>query len=152
MMTRDRRKAAWLAVLAAGMLGAVAAQAQTPAAQETAQASRAAPAGRIANPLHAYTAFGTGESAPWRAVVDGGALKLEGRDLAAQTVQVKGVAQNEGALFTGKVGTKVVRFYVQTKSCLDDNGEDTGYAAVLTIGKQVLRGCAVAGAQAHAPT
>lgn len=124
------------AIVAGGGSGiATAAPATAPAA--TAVAAKDAPG-------TAFTAYG-GSRTPWRATVSKGILRVEGPGLRTQRIAVDRSAFAKGVEFTSAKRGVNASLVVRGGKCVDTAGKNTGQRATLTLGKRVLRGCAVNG-------
>ena len=108
-------------------------------------------------PVKAFTAYGVGKTA-WRAVVRGEAeakgnkLTLEGEHIDMVELDAARSAYAKGVEFTADAAGVPVNLNIRSQTCKDDQGNTTEFTATLDYGKQTFKGCAVAGAQEHAPT
>ena len=107
--------------------------------------------------VKAFTAYGVGKTA-WRAVVrgeaeaEGNKLTLEGENIDRLGLDAARSAYAKGVEFTADAAGVRVNLNIRSQTCKDDQGNITEFTATLDYGKQTLKGCAVAGAQEHAPT
>ena len=108
-------------------------------------------------PVKAFTAYGVGKTA-WRAVVrgeaeaEGNKLTLEGENIDMVELDATRSAYAKGVEFTADAAGVRVNLNIRSQTCKDDQGNTTEFTATLDYGKQTFKGCAVAGAQEHAPT
>ena len=108
-------------------------------------------------PVKAFTAYGVGKTA-WRAVVrgeaetEGNKLTLEGEHIDMVELDAARSAYAKGVEFTADAAGVPVNLNIRSQTCKDDQGNTTEFTATLDYGKQTFKGCAVAGAQEHAPT
>ena len=108
-------------------------------------------------PVKAFTAYGVGKTA-WRAVVrgeaetEGNKLTLEGEHIDMVELDAARSAYAKGVEFTADAAGVPVNLNIRSQTCKDAQGNTTEFTATLDYGKQTFKGCAVAGAQEHAPT
>ena len=100
--------------------------------------------------LTAFTAFG-GNNSAWRAVVNNDQLSIEGTELKAATITVERSAYAKGVEFSGEDQGRKIGLNIRSEPCTLD-GHENEFTATLDVGDKTFKGCAVAGAQEHAPT
>ena len=96
------------------------------------------------------TAFG-GNNSAWRAVVDNDKLSIEGAELKTATITVERSAYAKGVEFFGEDQGQKIGLNIRSQPCTLD-GHENEFTATLDVGDKTFKGCAVAGAQEHAPT
>ena len=100
--------------------------------------------------ITAFTAFG-GNNSAWRAVVDKDQLSIEGAELKTATITVERSAYAKGVEFFGEDQGQKIGLNIRSQPCTLD-GHENEFTATLDVGDKTFKGCAVAGAQEHAPT
>ena len=126
---------------------AVAAPASAPAADTAAASAEANTEDTV---ITAFTAFG-GNNSAWRAVVDKDQLSIEGAELKTATITVERSAYAKGVEFFGEDQGQKIGLNIRSQPCTLD-GHENEFTATLDVGDKTFKGCAVAGAQEHAPT
>ena len=126
---------------------AVAAPASAPAADTAAASAEANTEDTV---ITAFTAFG-GNNSAWRAVVDKDQLSNEGAELKTATITVERSAYAKGVEFFGEDQGQKIGLNIRSQPCTLD-GHENEFTATLDVGDKTFKGCAVAGAQEHAPT
>ena len=126
---------------------AVAAPASAPAADTSAASAEANTEDTV---ITAFTAFG-GNNSAWRAVVDKDQLSIEGAELKTATITVERSAYAKGVEFFGEDQGQKIGLNIRSQPCTLD-GHENEFTATLDVGDKTFKGCAVAGAQEHAPT
>ena len=126
---------------------AVAAPASAPAADTAAASAEANTEDTV---ITAFTAFG-GNNSAWRAVVDKDQLSIEGAELKTATITVERSAYAKGVEFFGEDQGQTIGLNIRSQPCTLD-GHENEFTATLDVGDKTFKGCAVAGAQEHAPT
>ncbi|CAM4219602.1 hypothetical protein PSAR109036_14485 [Psychrobacter arenosus] len=99
----------------------------------------------------AFTAFGNKEKS-WRTVVEGNKLSVEADFLKPTTVVVVGSANTEGVEYASTVNGHPIILNIRKNTCIDDNGYQNEFTAILSYAGKAYQGCAVAGAIETAPT
>ena len=101
----------------------------------------------------AFTAFGNKEKS-WRTVVEGNKLSIEADFLNPTTVMVvgSGSANIEGVEYASTVNGQPIILNIRKNICVDDNGYQNEFTAILSYAGKAYQGCAVAGAIETAPT
>ena len=99
----------------------------------------------------AFTAFGNKEKS-WRTVVEGNKLSIEADFLNPTTVVVVGSANTEGVEYASTVNGQPIILNIRKNICIDDNGYQNEFTAILSYAGKSYQGCAVAGAIETAPT
>ena len=125
----------------------VAAPASAPAADTAAASAEANTEDTV---ITAFTAFG-GNNSAWRAVVDKDQLSIEGAELKTATITVERSAYAKGVEFFGEDQGQKIGLNIRSQPCTLD-GHENEFTATLDVGNKTFKGCAVAGAQEHAPT
>ena len=125
----------------------VAAPASAPAADTAAASAEANTEDTV---ITAFTAFG-GNNSAWRAVVDKDQLSIEGAELKTATITVERSAYAKGVEFFGEDQGQKIGLNIRSQPCTLD-GHENEFTATLDVGDKTFKGCAVAGAQEHAPT
>ena len=101
--------------------------------------------------LLAFTAAGNKEKS-WRALVEGNKLSIEAEFLEPTTIVVVGSATTEGVEYESTVNGQPIILNIRKNICIDDNGYQNEFTAILTYAGKAYQGCAVAGAIEIAPT
>lgn len=101
----------------------------------------------------AFTAFGNKEKI-WRIVIEGNELSIEANFLKPTTaiVIVVGSVNTEGVEYASTVNGQPIVVNIRNNLCIDDNGYQNEFTAILTYAGKAYQGCAVAGAIEIAPT
>ena len=103
----------------------------------------------------AFTAFGN-KGKIWRIVIEGNELSIEANFLkpttATVTVVGSGSVNTEGVEYASTVNGQPIVVNIKNNLCIDDNGYQNEFTAILTYAGEVYLGCAVAGAIEIAPT
>ena len=99
----------------------------------------------------AFTAFGNKEKS-WRTVVEGNKLSVEADFLKPITVVVVGSANTEGVEYASTVNGHPIILNIRKNICIDDNGYQNEFTAILSYAGKAYQGCAVASAIETAPT
>ncbi|OYQ75648.1 hypothetical protein [Wohlfahrtiimonas sp. G9077] len=102
--------------------------------------------------IREFTAYGT--KAPWRILVDHDTLSVEGNSsvLKAGQLKVERLAYAKGVEFSGDYFGKPLTLNVRFAECKDAQGQASDFTATLYYGKNIYKGCAVAGLVPHANT
>ncbi|WP_413521327.1 hypothetical protein [Psychrobacter glacincola] len=103
----------------------------------------------------AFTAFGN-KGKIWRIVIEGNELSIEANFLkpttATVTVVGSGSVNTEGVEYASTVNGQPIVVNIKNNLCIDDNGYQNEFTAILTYAGKAYQGCAVAGAIEIAPT
>lgn len=103
----------------------------------------------------AFTAFGN-KGKIWRIVIEGNELSIEANFLkpatATVTVVGSGSVNIEGVEYASTVNGQPIVVNIKNNLCIDDNGYQNEFTAILTYAGKAYQGCAVAGAIEIAPT
>ena len=103
----------------------------------------------------AFTAFGN-KGKIWRIVIEGNELSIEANFLkpttATVTVVGSGSVNTEGVKYASTVNGQPIVVNIKNNLCIDDNGYQNEFTAILTYAGKAYQGCAVAGAIEIAPT
>ncbi|WP_455550018.1 hypothetical protein, partial [Acinetobacter harbinensis] len=103
----------------------------------------------------AFTAFGNKEKI-WRIVIEGNELSIEANFLKPTTAIVivvgSGSVNTEGVEYASTVNGQPIVVNIRNNLCIDDNGYQNEFTAILTYAGKAYQGCAVAGAIEIAPT
>ena len=103
----------------------------------------------------AFTAFGN-KGKNWRIVIEGNELSIEANFLkpttATVTVVGSGSVNTEGVEYASTVNGQPIVVNIKNNLCIDDNGYQNEFTAILTYAGKAYQGCAVAGAIEIAPT
>ena len=121
-----------------------------PASAPTTNTAASAEANTEDTVITAFTAFG-GNNSAWRAVVDKDQLSIEGAELKTATITVERSAYAKGVEFFGEDQGQKIGLNIRSQPCTLD-GHENEFTATLDVGDKTFKGCAVAGAQEHAPT
>jgi len=105
----------------------------------------------------AFTAFGnTAKEKIWRIVIEGNELSIEANFLKPTTATVivvgSGSVNTEGVEYASTVNGQPIVVNIKNNLCIDDNGYQNEFTAILTYAGKAYQGCAVAGAIEIAPT
>ena len=103
----------------------------------------------------AFTAFGN-KGKIWRIVIEGNELSIEANFLKPTTAIVivvgSGSVNTEGVEYASTVNGQPIVVNIRNNLCIDDNGYQNEFTAILTYAGKAYQGCAVAGAIEIAPT
>lgn len=103
----------------------------------------------------AFTAFGN-KGKIWRIVIEGNELSIEANFLkpttATVTVVGSGSVNTEGVEYASTVNGQPIVVNIKNNLCIDDNGYQNEFTAILTYAGKAYQGCAVTGAIEIAPT
>lgn len=105
--------------------------------------------------VHEFTAFGSQgvHENNWRAVVKKGRMSLEiAKDEYHPKIRTERLAYAKGVELTGKTKAgEVVTLNIRGQTCVDGQGKQHEFTAILHYKNQVIKGCAVRGANHRAP-
>ena len=97
----------------------------------------------------AFTAFGNKEKI-WRIVIEGNELSIEANFLKPTTATVivvgSGSVNTEGVEYASTINGQPIVVNIKNNLCIDDNGYQNEFTAILTYAGKAYQGCAVAGA------
>ena len=103
----------------------------------------------------AFTAFGN-KGKIWRIVIEGNELSIEANFLKPTTATVivvgSGSVNTEGVEYASTINGQPIVVNIKNNLCIDDNGYQNEFTAILTYAGKAYQGCAVAGAIEIAPT